>query len=84
MNQFDRSDIVIHNINLIRYHQDAIHPIEFTGVKFIISMGLDPELLRNKKEDYGSQYSRTYCYCTVYFSSYCFFTYHIRKNGQPK
>lgn len=49
MNRFDRSDIVIHNIDPIQYHQDAIHPIEFTGIKFIISMGLDPELLRSKK-----------------------------------
>ena len=85
-NSFDRSEIVIHNIDLIQYHQDAIHPIESTRVKFIISMGLDPELLRNKKRrlDYGSQYSRTYCYCTVHSSSYCFFTYNLCKNSQPK
>lgn len=50
MNWFDRSEIVIPNIDPIQYHQDAIHPIEFTGVKFIISMGLDPELLRKKKK----------------------------------
>ena len=49
MNRFDKSDIVIHNIDPIQYHQDAIHPIEFTGIKFLISMGLDPELLRSKK-----------------------------------
>lgn len=30
MNRFNRSDIVIHNIDPIEYHQDAIHPIEFT------------------------------------------------------
>ena len=51
MNRFDRSDIVIHNIDPIQYHQDAIHPIEFTGIKFLISMGLDPELLRSKKNN---------------------------------
>lgn len=49
MNRFDSSDIVIHDIDLIQYHRDAIHPIEFTGERFIISMGLDPELLRSKK-----------------------------------
>lgn len=78
--------LLFNNIDLIQYHQNAILPIEFIGVKFIISMGLDPELLRNKKqkEDYGSKYSCTYCYCTVHFSSYCFFTYHIRKNSQSK
>lgn len=50
MNRFDRADIVIHNIDLILYHQNAIHPIEFrvTGIKFLISMGLDPELLQSK------------------------------------
>lgn len=85
MNWFDRSEIVIHNIDLIQYHRDAINPVAFAGVKFIISMGLDPELLRNKRRlDYGSQYSRTYCYCTVHSSSYCFFTYHLCKNSQPK
>lgn len=30
INQFDNSDIVIHDINMIQYHQDVIHPIEFT------------------------------------------------------
>jgi len=50
MNSFDRSEIIIHNIDLIQYYQDVIHPIEFTRVKFLISMGLDPELLRNKKK----------------------------------
>jgi hypothetical protein len=45
MNRFDGVYIVIHNISPIQYHQDAIHPIEFTGEIFIISMGLDPELL---------------------------------------
>nr|QHD18625.1 photosystem II protein M [Sinopora hongkongensis] len=33
----------------MQYHQDAIHAIEFTGERLIISMGLDPELLRSKK-----------------------------------
>lgn len=32
-------------IGLILYHQDAIHPMDLTGERFIISMGLDPELL---------------------------------------
>jgi hypothetical protein len=38
-------------INLIQYHQDGIHPIEFqfTGKILIISMGLNPELMRSKK-----------------------------------
>ena len=49
MNRFDRSDIVIHDIDTIKYHQDTIYPIEFTGERLIISMGLDPELLRSKK-----------------------------------
>lgn len=49
MNRFDRSDIVIHNIDPIQYHQNSIHPIELTGVKFLISMGLDPELLQSEK-----------------------------------
>jgi len=30
MNQFDSSDIVIHDIDPIQYHRDVIHPIEFT------------------------------------------------------
>nr|YP_010294065.1 photosystem II protein M [Sparganium confertum]ULQ67714.1 photosystem II protein M [Sparganium confertum] len=52
MNRFDRSYIVIHNIDPIQYHPDAIHSIELTGIKFIISMGLHPELLRRiKKRD---------------------------------
>lgn len=86
MNRFDSSDIVIHDIDPIRYHRDVMHPIEFTGERFIISMGLTPELLRIKEKlrDYGSKYSRIYCYCTVYSSSYCFFTYNIRKNSQPR
>lgn len=53
MNQFDSSDIVIHDIDLIRYHRDRIHPIEFRGERFIISMGLNPEnpeLLRSKEK----------------------------------
>nr|UEE83387.1 photosystem II protein M [Epilobium palustre] len=32
--------------------------------------------------DYGSKYSSIYCYCTFYSSSYCVFTYNIRKNSQ--
>lgn len=51
MNRFDRSDIVIHDIDTIQYHQDTTHPIEFMGERLIISMGLDPELLRSKKND---------------------------------
>nr|YP_010856118.1 photosystem II protein M [Phoenix acaulis]YP_010856203.1 photosystem II protein M [Phoenix loureiroi]YP_010856288.1 photosystem II protein M [Phoenix pusilla]WGM67644.1 photosystem II protein M [Phoenix acaulis]WGM67814.1 photosystem II protein M [Phoenix loureiroi]WGM67899.1 photosystem II protein M [Phoenix pusilla]WGM67984.1 photosystem II protein M [Phoenix pusilla] len=51
MNRFDRSDIVIHNIDPIQYHQNSIHPVELTRVKFLISMGLDPELLRSKKNN---------------------------------
>ena len=48
MNKFDSPDIVIHNIDLIRYHIDGIHPIEFTGERFIISMGLNPRLFIGK------------------------------------
>ena len=74
-------DQILLFIILIRF-SISIYPIEFTGVKFLISMGLDPELLWNKKQwDYGSKYSRIYCYCTLYSSSYCFFTYHLRKNS---
>nr|YP_010994440.1 photosystem II protein M [Corylopsis veitchiana]WOZ13172.1 photosystem II protein M [Corylopsis veitchiana] len=51
MNRFDSSDIVIHDIDLIQYHRDIIHLIEFTGERFLISMGLNPELLRSKKND---------------------------------
>jgi len=29
MNQFDSSDIVIHDIAPIRYRRDIIHPIEY-------------------------------------------------------
>ena len=29
MNQFDSSNIVIHDIDLIQYHRHVIHPIEF-------------------------------------------------------
>ena len=50
MNRFDSSDIVIHDIDPIRYHRDVMHPIEFTGERFIISMGLTPELLRIKEK----------------------------------
>ena len=50
MNRFDNSDIVIHDIDPIRYHRDRIHPIEFRSERFIISMGLNPELLRSKEK----------------------------------
>jgi len=83
-----QSNIVIHDIDPIRYHRNVIHPIEFTSERVIISMGLNPELLRSKKKtkrwDYGSKYSRIYCYYTVRSSSYCVFAYNIRKNGQSK
>ena len=49
MNRLDSLDIVIHDIHLIRYHRNGIHPIEFPSERFIISMGLNPELLPNKK-----------------------------------
>lgn len=55
MNQLGRSDIVIHNMNgpdPIPYHSDAIHFIPlnfFLEVRYLLSMGLDPELLRRKK-----------------------------------
>lgn len=46
MNLFDSSYINIYIIiDPNQYHRDAIHPIEFTGERFIISMGFDPELL---------------------------------------
>lgn len=62
MNRFDSSDIVINDIYPIQYHRDAIHPIEFTGERFLISMGLDPELLLSKKKFYyGSPKSLIYC-----------------------
>lgn len=83
-----QSNIVIHDIDPIRYHRNGIHPIEFTSERVIISMGLNPELLRSKKKnkrwDYGSKYSRIYCYYTVRSSSYCVFAYNICKNGQSK
>ena len=44
------SDIVIHDIDPIRLYLDVIHPIEFTDKRFIISMGLNPELLRIKEK----------------------------------
>ena len=46
----DLSDIVIHDIDPIRLYLDVIHPIEFTDKRFIISMGLNPELLRIKEK----------------------------------
>lgn len=45
-----QSNIVIHDIDPIRYHRNVIHPIEFTSERVIISMGLNPELLRSKKK----------------------------------
>ena len=50
MNWFDSSDIVIHDIDPIQYHRDGIHPIEFSGEIFLISMGLNPEFLRSKEK----------------------------------
>ena len=50
MNRVNSSDIVIHDMDPIRYHRNGIHPIEFTSERFIISMGLNPELLRKKKK----------------------------------
>lgn len=52
-------------------------------------MGLNPEFfIGNKREikhrDYGSKYSRIYCYCPVHSSSYCLFTYNLRKNDKSK
>ncbi|KAL5776799.1 hypothetical protein ACOSP7_009725 [Xanthoceras sorbifolium] len=46
MNRLDSSDIVIHDIDPLRYHRNRTDPIEFTSERFIISMGLNPELLR--------------------------------------
>ena len=50
MSWFDSADIVIHDIDPIRYHRDVIYPIEFTSERFFISMGLTPELLRIKEK----------------------------------
>jgi hypothetical protein len=47
MNRVNSSDIVIHDMDPIQYHRNVIHPIEFTNERFIISMGLNPELLRS-------------------------------------
>ena len=87
MNWFDRSDIVIHLMILIRFNiiERGNSSIEFTDERLIISMGLNPELLWSKKHwDYGSKYSCIYCYCTVHSNSYCFSTYHLCKNSQSK
>ena len=51
MNRFDSLDIVIHDIDPIRCHWNVSHRIEFTSDKFLISMGLNPELLRSKKKN---------------------------------
>lgn len=50
MSWFDSADIVIHDIDPIRYHRDGIHPVEFPSERFIISMGLTPELLQIKEK----------------------------------
>ena len=50
MKRFDSSDIVIHDIDPIQYHEDGIHPIKFRGERFSISMGLNPEFLRSKEK----------------------------------
>lgn len=51
MNRFDSSDIVIRDIDPIWYHRDKNYTIEFTDERFIISMGLNPEVFfRNKRE----------------------------------
>lgn len=50
MKRFHSSDIVIHDIDPIQYHRDGIHPIEFRGERFSISMGLNPEFLRSKEK----------------------------------
>lgn len=86
MNRFYSSDIVIHDISFIRYHRNLIHLSEFTSERFLISMGLNPEIfqrkkINNKRLNYGSQYSGLYCYCTLHSRSYCFFAYNLRKNG---
>ena len=50
MSWFDSSDIdiVIHDIDPISYHRVVINPVELAGERFIISMGLNPELLTKK------------------------------------
>lgn len=92
MSWFDSSDFVIHDIDPIWYHRNPIYTIverfNISVERFNIPMGLNPEFFfRNLREiehnkDYGSKYSRIYCYCTVYSSSYCFFTYNLCKNGK--
>ncbi|KAK7297217.1 hypothetical protein VNO77_48783 [Canavalia gladiata] len=89
MNRFDNSDIVIRDIDSICHHRNIFYTIEFTDERFIISMGLNPELFignlrKIKHRDYGSKYSRIYCYCIVHSSSDCLFTYNLRKNGKSK
>lgn len=91
MNRFDSSDIVIRDIDSIWYHRDKIDTIEFTAERLNIYMGLNPEVLifleiqrERKHRDYGSKYSRIYSYCTLHSSSYCLFTYNLRKNGKSK
>lgn len=86
MNSFDRSEIVIHNIDLIQYQSSGCNSSLWIYRSQIFHLyGIRSRVIaKQKKEDYGSQYSRTYCYCTVHSSSYCFFTYHLCKNSQPK
>lgn len=51
-------------------------------LSYIISMRLNPELLKSQKKikrDYEHKYSHIYCDCIVYSSFYCFFTYNIHK-----
>ena len=38
-------------IDPIQYHRGVIYPIELTGERFIISMGLNPELLPKKNNE---------------------------------
>ena len=43
--RFESSDIFIHDIDLIRYHRDGIHPIEFRGERFIIYYGIKSRII---------------------------------------
>lgn len=47
----DRSEIVIHNIDLIQYHQDAIHPIELQESNLLSLWDYIPSYCETKKED---------------------------------
>lgn len=61
MNRFDRSYIVIPNIDPIQYHQDAkVIPLNLQKSNFAYLWDYIPK--KKKKEfDYGSQYYRIYC-----------------------